>query len=359
MICNDFEYCAKVDDWIEQKILPNMHHWLGDPELPIRGLLASLKEEGLLIAGWPDPWGDGCIDKQIYLHYALARQPVGGIGLSLVSHLDIGARAVLEKGTEQQKALWLPKAISGESLFSLAMTEPNAGSDLQSIEFTATPDGDGWLLTGTKRGITNLPIADVSVVLARTRPDRTPFAYTLFLLPLQTNGVLRDAPLPSLGYPGCLGGMEVTEARLGQDSVLGAVGGGLMLLMQHLQTERLFVSARMAGLAEYILAEFYQGNQTNTAHLVTQYHAYLAYVEACVRNYSAGTFTAKDSASLKFMGSQLLQSILSEIVPKIELEDAFNGQLLSRCRDEAMGLSLAGGSREIMLNIIGGFLSPA
>ncbi|WNO10695.1 acyl-CoA dehydrogenase family protein [Teredinibacter sp. KSP-S5-2] len=341
-----------VDAWVAEKILSKLTEYSRTDYLPLRELIASLQQQNLLTTGWPAPYGDGDIRKQLYLHYAVAKQPIGGLGLTLVSHLDIGARGLLEKGSEALQATWLPGALKGETIFSLAMTEPNAGSDLQGIEFTAEQVDGGWKLNGIKRGITNLPFADVSIVLARTRPERTPFSYTLFFVPLNTAGITRESTIPSLGYSGCLGGFEANDVIIPAENVLGAPGAGLMQLMAHLQTERLFVSARMKGLSDYLYQQLSVDNLRQYPELDYQRQAYHAFFETCVDNYIEKNLSARDSASLKFLGSQLLQTLTTRIQQDNALEDFFADQALEQCHHEAMGLALAGGSKEIMLSII-------
>lgn len=344
------QHQALVDQWIDHEITPNIKTWGTLPEIPVRPLVKSLSDNALLLCGWPSPFGDGDIRKQLYLHYALANQPLGSIGLSLVSHLDIGARGLLEKGEPDLKSQWLPGALKGEHIFALAMTEPNAGSDLQSIEFHAKQQGDQWCLNGIKRGITNLPCADVAIVLARTRADRTPFSYTLFLVPLKISGIQKEQPLPSLGYAGCLGGFEASDAYIPEDHILGMPGTGLMQLMQHLQTERLFVSVRMRGLADYLFSRLPKKSQETMSATI---HAFHALFDICVENYINNCFTQKESATLKFLGSQLLQTLTAEAFHTQGQADFFDQQWLERCNNDALGLGLAGGSREIMLSIIG------
>jgi acyl-CoA dehydrogenase len=360
MYLADIHFKQRLDEWIQSNIYPYTENWCRGSTWPVRELVSSLAANKLLVAGWSAPFGDGDLRKQLYLHYRIAREAPGSIGLCITSHLDIGARCLLEKASPQLAEQWLPRALNGEALLALAMTEPQAGSDLQGIEFCAEKVEQGWRLTGIKRGITNLPFADAVIVLARTAPNRSPFSYSLFLLPMDTQGVVRENPLPTLGYPGCLGGIEVAEAILPEENVLGSAGAGLILLMQHMATERLFVSTRMLGISEYLLEKIQLAMlakqssiaQSTVQKLQNQYCAYKAYFEQCVENYCAQTFPAKDSASLKYLGCRLLKTLSTQLC-ELEGAEGFlrNGEAETYQR-EILGLSLAGGSEEIMLAII-------
>lgn len=357
----DTRFKHDLQHWLQRDVYPHASHWQNNSAWPIRELVNSLASADLLNAGWPAPYGDGDLRKQLYLHYRIAREAPGSIGLCITSHVDIGARCLLEKASPLLAEQWLPRALRGDALLALAMTEPHAGSDLQSIEFRADKSEQGWVLSGVKRGITNLPFADAVIVLARTAPARSPFSYSLFLLPMDTPGVVREDALPTIGYPGCLGGMQVNEAIVPEENLLGSAGLGLILLMQHLATERLFVSARMLGISEYLLKKIQMATtaalsverQRSYEGLHIQFQAFNAYFEQCVDDYSRQSFPTKDSASLKYLGCRLLKLLSSHLC---ELEGAtayMNGGTAELYRREMIGLSLAGGSEEIMLAIIG------
>src|SRR5690554_3573959 len=137
MNLTDVGHKERVDRWIDDELLCNVNQWSLQRRPPIKKVIESLGKADVLVKGWPAPYGDGDFRKQLYLHYALAKQPLGGIGLCVASHIDIGARCLLEKGGSQLAEQWLPKVLTGDAIFSLAMTEPVAGSDLQGIQFTA------------------------------------------------------------------------------------------------------------------------------------------------------------------------------------------------------------------------------
>lgn len=365
MNISDIKHKQKVDQWICEDLICHVSEWNLQDSLAFPKLVKSLNQADVLVKGWPAPYGDGDIRKQLYLHYALAKQPVGGIGLCLASHVDIGARCLLEKGDAQLAEQWLSKAFTGEAIFSLAMTEPTAGSDLQGIQFTADRCEAGWLLNGVKRGITNLPFADVVVVLARTNPNRSPFSYSLFLLPMDLPGIEREDALPTVGYEGCLGGFKAENAIIPSDHLLGFAGGGLALLTQHLDVERLFVSSRMLGMSDYLFDSLTQTNGVSSvvgynryslAVLKIQLEAYRAYFELCMNNFIREALTAKDSASLKYLGSQLVKALTAALSYAGGVDGFLSGSPAERCRREAFGLSLAGGSEEIMLSLIGNAL---
>jgi alkylation response protein AidB-like acyl-CoA dehydrogenase len=367
MIISDTDYQQALQQWFELDIQPNLNKWSAYKTPPIKLLARSLAQRGLVCQGWPAPLGDGNIRKQLYLHYFLAKRGLGSIGLGLASHIDIGCRGLFEYGSDSLKSRWLKPALSGEAILSLAMTEPDAGSDLQGIQFKADKTDTGWRLNGTKKGITNLPFADLCIVLVRTHERRSPFSYSLFLLPMDTPGVERGVALDTLGFNGCLGQMTVTDAVIPEDYLLGAPGSGLITLMKHLQSERLIVSSRMLGLAQHIYQQVEHTLALNQGSAAAEFQqrlyaiypkllAFHAFFDQCTDSYLQGDLNDKDSAMLKYLGSDILDSLactlvdLYSVTNKIDMKPAWMSQY------EAMGLALAGGSKEIMLSLIGNTL---
>jgi alkylation response protein AidB-like acyl-CoA dehydrogenase len=133
--------------------------------------------------------------------------------------------------------------------------------------------------------------------------------------------------------------------------------------MQHLEIERLFVSARMLGMSEYIFENLLLTSNSFNVHRKKQTHlvarlkvqllAFKSYFELCLENYVRGVFPVKDSASLKYLGSKLLESLTSALSYYSGAEGYLNGNSAEKFSKEALGLSLAGGSEEVMLALIG------
>ncbi|MCW2672334.1 MAG: Butyryl-CoA dehydrogenase [Frankiales bacterium] len=148
----------------------------------------------------------------------------GGFGLSLGAHWVIGSVPIWLHGTEEQKKRWLPGLTSGDLIGAWASTEPEAGSDAGGILSTARPDGDDWVLNGTKIFITNGPIADVCTVLARA-----PEGPTAFIVDAKNNPGFKVGR--ELDKMGCRSSptaeIHLDECRVGPDAVLGEVGSAL------------------------------------------------------------------------------------------------------------------------------------
>ena len=123
----------------------------------------------------------------------------GGLAMGLAVHTDMAMPPILAFGTEEQKQQWVVPAIKGEKILCLGITEPDAGSDVSGIKTRAVRDGDEFVINGSKTYITNGHRADVIVLVTKTDPDAGYDGFTLFLVPMDAPGVIREKRLEKLG----------------------------------------------------------------------------------------------------------------------------------------------------------------
>jgi acyl-CoA dehydrogenase len=170
----------------------------------------------------------------------------------------IGSQAIIMFGTSEQKNRYLPGLASGEIIGSFALTEPEAGSDAGSVRTSARRDGDAYVLTGTKRYITNAPKAGVFSVFARTDPS-TPGAkgVSAFLVPGGLPGIEIGSPEKKMGQHGTyVSDVVFNDVRVPKDALLGGVEGqGFKAAMQVLDRGRLHISAVCVGVAERLIGD--------------------------------------------------------------------------------------------------------
>jgi acyl-CoA dehydrogenase len=170
----------------------------------------------------------------------------------------IGSQGILIDGTDEQKAQWLPRLASGEIVGSFALTEPDAGSDAASLRMAAVRDGDEYVLTGTKRYITNAPHAGLFTVMARTNPE-VPGAggISAFLVPADTPGIRVGPPEPKMGQQGShVADVTFDEARVPATDIIGGPameGRGFATAMKVLDRGRLHIAAVSVGVAERLI----------------------------------------------------------------------------------------------------------
>lgn len=173
------------------------------------------------------------------------------------TNIGIGSQAIVLAGTDEQRALYLPKLASGELIGSFALTEPDAGSDAMALRLSAERDGDSYVLNGTKRYITNAPIAGLFSVMARTAPERRANSISCFLVEAGTPGLIIGKPDKKMGQAGALTSDVVFDnCRVPASALLGGEeGNGFRTSMRVLDKGRLHISALCVGIADRLLSD--------------------------------------------------------------------------------------------------------
>jgi acyl-CoA dehydrogenase len=164
---------------------------------------------------------------------------------------------IAKHGTEEQKSRWLPDACSGKTIFCFAITEPNAGSNSMKIQSVAKPNGDRFLLNGSKVFITGVDVSDYCVVVARTKPHdqvkKKTDGFTMFVVDLKAKGVSYTALDMSIVAPEQQFSLYFDDVDLGADSVIGEVDDGFRTLFDLLNPERVTVGALSCGIGRFAL----------------------------------------------------------------------------------------------------------
>ena len=250
----------------------------------------------------------------------------GGLGLSMVEEVQlvfelgyttpalrsmfgtnngIAGHVLMLGGTPEQQAHWLPRIASGEVTAAFALTEPEAGSDPSTLTTRAERDGDGWLISGAKRYITNAPLADVFMVFARTAPaDQAPGGrgISAFLVPRGTPGLTVGPRDHKMGQSGAwTADVYLDEVRVTEDAVVGgedAVGRGLRIAMGCLAHGRVHIAALCVGLAERLVDESvaYATQHRQSGHPIGSFQLIQGLIADSMTDYFAGRATVLDAA---------------------------------------------------------------
>lgn len=190
-----------------------------------------------------------------YLAHMIAMEELsrasGAIALSYGAHSNLCVNQIHRNGTPAQKERFLPKLISGEHIGALAMSEPNAGSDVVSMQLRAEKKGDRYVLNGTKMWITNGPDCDVLVVYAKTDPAAGARGITAFVLETDSPGFSVAQKLDKLGMRGShTGELVFRDVEIPEENVLGREGEGVRVLMSGLDYERAVLAGGPLGLMQ-------------------------------------------------------------------------------------------------------------
>lgn len=252
---------SEMRRFCEQQVTPHAHEWHLQNEyipLPVVEQMAELGVFGLTI---PEEFGGMGLSKvsMCVVSEELSRGYIG-VG-SLGTRSEIAAELILNGGTDEQKAYWLPKIASGEILPTAVFTEPNTGSDLASLRTKAVKDGDTWKVYGNKTWITHPVRADIMTLLVRTDPDAPGYRGLSMLIAEKPRGTDAE-PFPVEGLTGgeieVLGYRGMKEYELAFDgfevkgeNLLGGVEGqGFKQLMQTFEAARIQTAARALGVAQ-------------------------------------------------------------------------------------------------------------
>ncbi|MEC7643001.1 MAG: acyl-CoA dehydrogenase family protein, partial [Pseudomonadota bacterium] len=252
-----------------------------------------------------------------YLEHVIAMEEISrasaSVGLSYGAHSNLCVNQIARNGNEEQKQKYLPKLCTGEHVGALAMSEPNAGSDVVSMKLKAEKKGDKYVLNGNKMWITNGPDADVFVIYAKTDAEKASRGITAFIVEKNTPGFSQAQKLDKLGMRGSNTCELVFEdAEVPAENILGELNGGVEVLMSGLDYERAVLAAGPLGIMQacldavvpYIhdrnqfgkaIGEF-QLVQGKVADMYTRTNAARAYVYAVAQSCDRGETTRKDAA---------------------------------------------------------------
>lgn len=243
----------------------------------------------------------------------------------------IGSQGIIVDGTEAQKRYWLPRMATGEVIGSFALTEPDVGSDAASVRSTAVRDGDHYILNGTKRYITNAPVADVFTVMARTGIPG-PSGVSAFLVPRNSPGLGFGAIDKKMGQRGTRTCDVIFEnCRIPADAVIGgAEGQGFKTAMKVLNRGRLHISAVCVGAAQRLCDEAvnfarnrvqfgkpisdHQLIQAMLADSATETFAGRSMVLEAARRFDEGERIIQEAASCKLFCSEMVGRVADRAV---------------------------------------------
>ena len=309
-----------------------------------------------------------------YLAHCVAMEEVSrasaAIGLSYGAHSNLCVNQIRRNGTAGQKSSYLPKLISGVHVGALAMSEPEAGSDVVSMRTRADRKGDRYILNGSKMWITNGPVADTLVVYAKTDRDAGARGITAFIVENGFAGFASAQKLDKLGMRGsdtCE--LVFTDCEVPAENVLGAVGNGVNVLMSGLDYERLVLAGGPLGIMQACLdlvipyvherkqfgqpiGEF-QLIQAKLADMYVAANAAKAYVYAVARGCDDGRVTREDAAGAILYAAERATWMALETIQCLGGNGYINDFPAGRLLRDAKLYEIGAGTSEIRRMLIG------
>jgi isovaleryl-CoA dehydrogenase len=292
------------------------------------------------------------------------------VGLSYGAHSNLCVNQIRRNGTDAQKRRYLPGLISGEHVGSLAMSEPDAGSDVVSMKTRAEKRGDRYVLNGSKFWITNGPEAETLVVYAKTDPDAGPRGITAFLIERGMKGFSTAQKLDKLGMRGsdtCE--LVFEDCEVPEENVLGEVGRGVAILMSGLDYERAVLAAGPLGIMQacmdvvmpYVherkqfgraIGEF-QLVQGKVADMYVTMNACKAYVYAVAKACDRGETTREDAAGAILYAAEKATQCALDAIQLLGGNGYINDYPTGRLLRDAKLYEIGAGTSEIRRMLIG------
>jgi len=309
-----------------------------------------------------------------YLEHVVAMEEISrasaAVGLSYGAHSNLCVNQIRRWATPEQKKRYLPKLISGEHVGALAMSEPEAGSDVVSMRLRADKKGDRYVLNGRKFWITNGPDAETLVVYAKTDPAAGARGITAFLIEKGFKGFSTAQKLDKLGMRGSNTCELVFEdCEVPEENVMGAVGGGVRVLMSGLDYERAVLAAGALGLCQAALEvvipyvhdrkQFgqpigtFQLMQAKLADMYVKTNAARAYVYTVCKACDAGKTARKDAAGAILFAADVAGYVTMEAIQALGGNGYIMDYPTGRLARDAKLYQIGAGTNEIRRMLIG------
>ena len=247
---------AQVRRFVETEIKPKAHAWEEQGFVP-RDVLRRMGSLGFFGIRYPARYGGSEMDTLASVVFAeeLGRSTFGGVAITALVHTDMASVHIFRSGSEPQKDRWMPGIVAGEVITAVAVTEPDAGSDVQGIRTTARREGDGYVLDGAKMFITNGVHADLYCVAAKIALSGPPKqSTTMFLVEKGAPGLRVSRALDKHGWRSSdTAELHFEACRIPVANRLGEEGRGFYAIMQNFQNERTILAAMAMGEAQAAL----------------------------------------------------------------------------------------------------------
>jgi len=358
-----------VRSFLSKEGQPFADQWNKDRLVP-KSFWRQAGEVGMLCPTVPEAYGglgldfgyNAIVDEEM----AYAGVPAG---FSLQS--DIVAGYIEHYGSEEQKAQWLPKMVSGEVVTAIAMTEPGTGSDLQSIRTSAKKDGNHYVINGSKTYITNGQNTDLTLVVAKTDPDAQP-AYkgmSIILVESDREGFRKGRKLDKIGQDAAdTSELFFDDVRVPITNCLGDEGKGFIYLMSQLPQERLSIAVSVQATAQKAFDETvaftkdrkafkgtvfdFQNTKFVLADLKAKLQVGWAHLDWCIKRHLAGELTNEEGAAAKLFHTELEWEVMDKCLQLHGGAGYMNEYPIARAWRAARVSRIYGGTNEIMKEVI-------
>src|SRR3954467_5124958 len=359
-----------IRQFAQKELAPHSAEW-EETTFP-NWVFQRMGELGFLGLDKPEEYGGqgGDYYTSLVLAEEITHAQSGGLAMGVAVHPAWAMPPILKFGTEEQKQEWVVPAIKGEKILCLGITEPDAGSDVRGIRTRAVRDGEEYVINGAKTYITNGHRADVIVLVTKTDPEAGYDGFTLFLVPMDAPGVVREQRLQKLGmHASDTALLAFQDVRVPDTAVLGQVGKGFYHIMWELQGERLIGAAGCVAGAQRCFEQTLQYAQERTAfgrqigkfqvirhkfaEMATKIESARQMVYVTAWRFNNGEYPVREISMAKLHASRIAVEVADECIQihggagymkEYGVERVWRDMRLNR---------IGAGTDEIMLDVIG------
>lgn len=356
--------------FITREILPYYDLW-EEQGCVAREVWPKAGAQGFLCMDVPEQFGGAGIQDFRYnavIAEELARAAIMGVGFGL--HTDIVVPYLLRYATAEQKERWLPPVARGECITAIAMTEPNAGSDLAGIRTTAIRHGDHYVLNGQKTFISNGILNDLVIVAAKTDPSQDHHGMSLLIVERGMDGYERGRNLEKIGlHAQDTAELFFKDVQVPINNLLGEEGQGFVYLMQQLPQERLSMAigaiagseAAFEWTVQYCRERQAFGQTLSSlqhirfilAEMKTEIQVGQAFIDRCILAHDQGELTTEEASMAKWWTTELQKRVVDQCLQLHGGYGYMREYPISRAYLDARVQTIYGGTTEIMKEIIG------
>ena len=361
---------AALRSFVQREIVPHVDEWevTTFPDAIVR----RMGDLGFLGLSVPEEYGGqgGDYFTNLVLAEEMGLSGCGGLLMGLSVHTDMVMPPLLQFGTEEQKRAWVVPGVRGEKMYSLGITEPDAGSDVAGIRTHAVRDGDAWIINGSKTYITNGHRADMIMLVTKTEPAAGHHGFTVFLVPMDTPGVIREKKLSKMGmHASDTALLAFSDVRVPHSAVLGEVGQGFFHIMWELQAERLIGAAGCVAYATYAFDKTvafagervafgqpigrFQAIRHKIADMATKLEAARSLIYSTAWSYARGDYPVRRISMAKLFAARVACEVADTCVQIHGGAGYMTEYGVERVLRDLRLYRIGAGTDEIMLDVIG------
>ncbi len=353
-------------DFVAKEVEPHGDAWEQAGKVP-RETFLKMGELGMLGLRVPEEHGGlglGMLASATFSE-ALGASTYAGFDASVLVHTDMAGPHLVNSGSLEQLAEWMPSVLAGETILSIGVSEPDAGSDVAGIRTAAVKDGDGWRINGSKTYITNGVYGDMTILAAKTDPDNK-YGITMFLVPAETEGFSVANKLDKHGWR-CSDTAELLldDVWVPDSAVLGTVHRGFYETMKNFQNERMVLVGMGVGAAQAAidLTSEYVGNRPAFGGRLSDLGAIrqrLAMAQAKVDAVRSSMYHAawmgdqgldnvRAMSGVKALGCEVVNEVMYDCLQFHGGIGYMRESTIERMARDARILPIGGGATEVML----------